>query len=62
MTAIDERIAYTQDEAAALVGISVSTLKKAANNGEIQRHFIGRKPLYLRHELIDWIERLADSP
>jgi len=62
MTAVDERIAYSQDEAAALVGISVSTLKKAANDGYVPRHFLGRKPLYLREDLIEWIRSLDGSP
>lgn len=62
MTAVDERIAYSQAEAAALLGISVSTLKRAANEGEVPRHFVGKKPLYLRHELIAWIERAPDTP
>ena len=62
MTAVDERIAYSQEEAAALVGISVSTLKRAANDGEVARHFIGRKPLYLREDLVAWIRSLDGSP
>jgi excisionase family DNA binding protein len=62
MTVLDERIAYSQPEAAALLGISVSTLKRAANDGEVPRHFVGKKPVYLRHELIAWIENLPSSP
>jgi excisionase family DNA binding protein len=62
MTAVDERIAYSQAEAAALVGISVSTLRRFADNGDIPRHFIGSRPVYLRDDLVAWIENLPSSP
>jgi excisionase family DNA binding protein len=42
-------------EAAALLGIHITTLYAAARQGEIPCRIIGRRFLFVRESLIDWL-------
>ncbi len=56
------KIAYTWREAAAAVGVSVSTLRAAVHLGELQPGYSGNKPLFAESELRRWVEELPRDP
>lgn len=45
----------TAKEAAALLGIHVTTLYDAARNGEIPCRRVGRRFIFIREILIEWL-------
>jgi len=48
-------------DAAAYVGLSTKKLTQLANDGEIDRRYVGNRPKYERESLDDWIDTLPDS-
>lgn len=60
MTDID-RLAYSVDEAAAAVGLSSKTLRRAQADGELRFHFPTSKPVVLRADLEAWIQSAPTS-
>ncbi|MDP7018369.1 MAG: helix-turn-helix domain-containing protein [Pirellulaceae bacterium] len=52
-----DRIAYTEPEAAALIGIPRHSLRDARLRGEIEASKIGRRIIYRREELEDYLAR-----
>ena len=58
-----ERIAYTIDEAARLIGFSRSWLYAYLANGELRSIKIGpKKRLILRSDLLAFVEKMASAP
>jgi excisionase family DNA binding protein len=52
------RISYSINEAAVAVGVSVSTLRAAYRNGELDVHYpSGGKPLILHEDLVAWVAK-----
>lgn len=46
-----------------LFGVSERTVREAANNGEVVRRYVGRKPLYSAESIDDWIDsQSSDLP
>lgn len=43
-----------------LFGLNERTIREAANDGEVARRYVGRKPLYSAASINDWIESQAD--
>lgn len=48
-------------DAAAYVGISTKKLTQLANDGEIDRRYVGNRPKYERESLDAWIDTLPDT-
>lgn len=68
MTAATERLAYTRQEAADLCGVSIDTIARAKNAGELRAKRLtkdekkkGGKELYTRAALESWLDGLADA-
>lgn len=53
-----EPISYDLPAAAAAVGLSDRTLRDAIADGSLTAHYLGRKPLVLREDLVEWIRSL----
>ena len=53
----EDRIAYTEREAAKLLGIAWNTLRDARRRGELAGARLGKKICYERGELLAWLER-----
>lgn len=53
----DDRLAYTEPEAAALLGIAAHQLRDARLRGEIAATKVGGRIGYERTELIDYLRR-----
>ena len=51
------RIAYTEPEAAALLGVQAHVLRDLRRLGEIDASKIGKRIVYMRADLIDFLER-----
>lgn len=53
-----EQIAYTLDDAAAAVGLSARTLRRAINDSELVAYYVtkARLPRIRRDDLIAWVE------
>lgn len=61
MTQADERLLLKRQEAASLLGISVDTLARLIDNGELRVIRIGRSVLVPRGELDSLVERREAS-
>lgn len=48
-------------DAAKYVGLSPKKLTQLANDGEIDRRYVGNRPKYERESLDAWIDTLPDS-
>lgn len=48
-------------DAATYVGLSTKKLSQLANDGEIDRRYVGNRPKYERESLDDWIDTLPDT-
>ena len=56
-------IAYRIPEAAAIVGVSESTLKAAVNRGDLTRRYPDSRPLIGHDDLLAWFNSLpVDKP
>lgn len=62
------RVAFTRKEAAEMCGVSVDTIARAKNAGELKAKRLtkdetlkGGKELYTKKALEDWLEGLADA-
>jgi hypothetical protein len=56
-TALDGRLAYTEPEAAALIGVQPHVLGDARRRGEIVGARVGKRILYERDQLITFLRR-----
>ena len=60
-----ERLSYTREEAAALVGVKVDTIRRAVNSGKLRAKRTGKdgggKYLITREALKDWLDSLEDA-
>ena len=54
---LNGRLAYTQPEAAALVGVRANTLRDARLRGELAGSMVGNKIVYTREELVAFLRR-----
>lgn len=50
------RVSYTLEEAAAVTGISLSTIRRARAEGALRFHYVTAKPVILLADLLTWIE------
>ena len=57
----DGRIAYTEVEAAELVGVARHVLREARLRGEVQHGRIGAKIVYTKRQLLAFLEGGEDS-
>ncbi len=51
------RIAYTEPEAAALLGVQAHVLRDLRRMGEIEASRLGKRIVYMRADLIEFLER-----
>lgn len=56
-----QKLAYTYQEAASSVGVSVRTLQRLVERGEIAVKYIGSKPVIRATELDAWLETLPSE-
>lgn len=56
-TAADDRLAYSEAEAAELLGVKRHQLRDCRLRGEIHARRVGRGYRYLRAELIKWLSQ-----
>lgn len=61
MSTIEERLAYSREEAARKVGVSLDTIRRAINKGDLKAKRIGRRISITDDALRDWLERLPDA-
>jgi len=54
---LDGRLAYTEQEAAALLGVQPHVLGDARRRGEIAGSRVGKRVLYERDQLLDLLKR-----
>lgn len=54
---LNDRLAFTQPEAAALIGVTPATLRDARLRGEITGSKVGKKIVYSRDELAAFLTR-----
>jgi len=60
---LDKRkIAYTYEEAAEAVGVSVRSIRRLVANGDLCPRYPTSKPVILATELEDWAESLPSEP
>ena len=52
-----DRLAYPESEASALIGVAPHTLRDARLRGEVVGAKVGKKILYERNELIEFLSR-----
>jgi excisionase family DNA binding protein len=53
-----ERLAYSLAEAAEVVGVSLPTLRRAIDKGDIVPRYPSRRPVIPAAELQQWLDRL----
>ena len=53
----DDRIAYTESEAAALLGVQPHVLRDLRRMGGIEASRLGKRIVYMRADLIEFLER-----
>jgi excisionase family DNA binding protein len=58
---VTEKRAYTYQEAANSVGVSVRTLQRLVERGDIAVKYIGSKPVIRASELDAWLETLPSE-
>lgn len=56
-----EKRAYTYQEAATSVGVSVRTIQRLVERGDIAVKYIGSKPVIRASELDEWLETLPSE-
>lgn len=54
-------VAYSMDGASAALGLSSRRIQRAVAQGDLTPHDRGKKPLFLRDDLIAWVESLPTS-
>ena len=54
---LNGRIAYTEPEAAALLGVRPHVLRDCRRRGEIEGAKVGSKIVYTRDDLLEFLER-----
>lgn len=59
---MSDPLAYAIPEAAAAVGVSESTLRRAIADHSLIARYIGRKPVIQVRELDAWLESLPSLP
>lgn len=52
-----ERLAYSEEEAATLLGVSKNTLKFERHRGRVEASKVGRRIRYTRQQLEDYLRR-----
>lgn len=57
-----DKLAYSYEEAAEVVGYSVTTLKTEVGRGNLAPSYANRKPVFRRAELDRWLESLPSEP
>ena len=57
---LGDRLAYSESEAAALIGVASHVLREARGRGEIAGTRIGKSVRYMRYELLAYLETQAE--
>lgn len=57
-----DRIAYTEPEAAAMLGVAPHVLRDCRRRGELTASRCGSRNMYERSELLAFLERQRDEP
>lgn len=58
-----QRISYTWEQAASMVGYSVRTLKQAVSEGRLAARYANSKAVIRHQDLEEWVDGLsAESP
>ena len=55
------RLAFTEPEAAALLGVKPHVLRDCRRRGELQGSRVGSRILYTRADLLDFLERQKEN-
>lgn len=55
------RLAYTEPEAAVLLGVKPHVLRDCRRRGELQGAKVGSRVLYTRADLLDFLERRKEN-
>lgn len=58
---MSQKLAYTYQEAANSVGVSVRTLQRLVERGDLAVKYIGSKPVIRASELDAWLETLPSE-
>lgn len=56
------KVAYTEEEAAALIGVPATTLRDERLRGRVEASLVGRKVRYTRQQLLDYLTRRRWQP
>lgn len=51
----DDRLAYSEAEAAALLGVSRTTLRDERLRGRVKASLVGRKIRYTRNDMVEYL-------
>ncbi len=54
-------VSYDLEGASAATGPSVREIQRAIAKGDLTPRYLGRKPLILRSDLLEWVESLPVS-
>lgn len=57
-----DRIAYTIQEAAEVIGVSPDTIRRAIRDGDIEARYLTRRPSIHRDELQRWFDSAPTAP
>ena len=56
------RLAFTEPEAAVLLGVKPHVLRDCRRRGELQGAKVGSKIVYTRDDLVEFLERQKENP
>jgi len=59
---MSDKLAYSIDEAAAAVGYSSDTIRRAIRNSELVARYANSKPVVMAAELTAWLESKPTEP
>lgn len=61
MSTAEKQKAYSRDEAARLYGVSLDTIRRAINTGQLRAKKVGRVIRVDEKSLEDWFKNLPDA-
>jgi len=56
------KIAFSIEEAAAAVGYSTDTIRRAIRNNDLTARYVNTKPVVMASELTSWLESQPTEP
>jgi hypothetical protein len=57
-----DRLAYSYEDAAAAVGVTVKTIQRLVAKGDLIPRYPNRRPIIPASELQAWLDRLPSEP